>query len=246
MEIKGKTALITWWTAGIGFGVAKAFAQNWANLIITYAHNTERANSTKEQLEEYGISVELHKVDSWDTSALNTLTNNIKWTVNILINNSWTTFPSWYENNEWTSMFQHHLLSTVTLSEWFWNQIWEQKWIIINISSCVGWESLSWYKAIRLESYCCMKSAIDTYTRICANKYKGKIRVNWIAPWNTETEWRKWADPDFKQCRIDWILIWRFIYPEEIWKTALHIIDNEWINWHTIYVDGWVVAKGYE
>ena len=249
METNKKTAVITWWTAGIGYGIAEVFAQKWINLILSYFHNDERAKDVEKKLTKYGIKILVMKADSWNKKDLENLFAEAKktfWKIQILVNNVWASFPDEQETNEWESTFHHHMMGTVNATELFKNQLWEDIWCIINLSSVSGTEPLSRYRWARLEAYCCMKAAIVMYTKITANKFNWKIRVNSIAPWNTETEWRVGADEKFKEARRKWTLIHRFIEPTEIGKTALHMVENDAINWQVFVVDGWVVGKWYE
>jgi len=249
METNKKTAIITWWTAGIGYWIAEVFAKNWINLVLSYFHNDTRAQGVWEKLSKYWIKVLVIKADSGNKSDLERLfmeTKNALGKVEILVNNIWAWFPDDHDTNEWESTFHHHMMGTVNATELFKNQLWEDQWCIINISSVLGVEPLLQYKWARLEAYCCMKSAIIMYTKITANKFNWKIRVNAIAPWNTQTEWWWWADEKFKEARRKGTLIHRFIQPMEIWKTALHLLDNDAINWQVFVVDWWVVWKWYE
>jgi NAD(P)-dependent dehydrogenase (short-subunit alcohol dehydrogenase family) len=169
------------------------------------------------------------------------------WVIDILVNNIGSTFPDDRDTNtERESMFHYHLMGTVSSTQLFQQQLWNQKWCIINISSVSGIEPLLRYKWARLEAYCCMKAAVNMYTKIIANQCAGTIRVNSIAPGNTDTESWKWSDEWFKELRRKWTLIGRFIKPSEIGKMAYQIIENEALNWQVFIVDGWVVGKWYE
>lgn len=85
-------------------------------------------------------------------------------------------------------MFQHHLMGTVYATELFANAYGDSGGCIINISSILGVDPLMHYRGPRLEAYCCMKAAVNTYTKLAANKYPGKIRVCAIAPGNTQSD----------------------------------------------------------
>lgn len=249
MEISWKNVLITGGTAWIGYGIAENFAKNWVNVIVSYFNNEERAKKVEEKLRWYGIKAYAIKADSADKSQLEALfskATDLFWTINILVNNVWASFAKDNEISEWDSMFQHHMMSTVRATEWFETQLWNNQWNIINISSIAGIDPWTFYKWVRLESYCCIKAAINMYTKISANKFAGKIRVNAVAPGNTETEWWFGADEAFKKARADSILIKRFVKPEEIAQMVKSTVENEAMNWSIIVVDGGLVAKWYE
>ena len=241
-----KTALITWWTAGIGFWIAKIFAEAGINLVISYAHNESRAKEVEEKLSKYWIKILVVKADSGNKQDLIKLFEESKkiGKIDILVNNIWASFPDDDNENEWEDIFHHHMMGTVNATELFAKQA--EEGVIINISSVLWVDPLLIYKWARLESYSCIKAAVNMYTKIIANKFSGKIRVNSIAPGNTETEWWQWSEESFKEMRRKWILIHRFVNPEEIGKFALQLVENEALNWQVFVIDGWVVGKGYE
>lgn len=47
MNFKDKVFLITGSTSGIGQGIAKALLEEWAKVVINYAHNEENAEETR-------------------------------------------------------------------------------------------------------------------------------------------------------------------------------------------------------
>lgn len=56
MELKGKTALITGSSRGIGKAIAERFASQGANVIIHYSSNKEAADATLHVCREYGVN----------------------------------------------------------------------------------------------------------------------------------------------------------------------------------------------
>ncbi len=249
MDVVWKRVLITWWTAGIWYATACLFAEKWASVIVSYAHNDERAKK---------VEKELCTLSGRDCYVVKATSSTKEWRkqlqeacekigkFDILVNNIWKAFPDIHNTSVWEAMFNHHFMSTVEMTEWFVDQLWERRWCIVNIWSVAWTEPLSWYKVARNESYCCIKAMIETYTRVMANTYRWKVRVNTVSPWNTKTIWREGASQEIVDARMKWTLIQRFVQPEEIWSTVFHVVENEAINWHTFVVDWWVVAKWYE
>lgn len=248
MDIKGKTVLITGGTAWIGFAIALKFAQSGASVIISYMHNEERAKEVENTLKSHWVNVLVVKANSGKKEDLENLFKEAKklWNIDILVNNIWSFVWDNDGNGEWEKAFHHVMMGTVHACDLFENQWSKSEKIIINISSISWTNPLLWHKAVRLESYCCFKAAVNMFTQIRANKYAGSIRVCAIAPGNTLTEgWGK-ADEKLIEARINWTLIHRFVTPEEIAKTALHIVDNDALNGQIIVVDWGAVGKGYE
>lgn len=245
----GKTAIITGGTAGIGYGIAEAFAQQWIHLVLSYFHDEAKAEQAKAKLSTYWVQILVVHADSGNEDDITKLFLQAKdffGMIDILVNNIWSALPDRPHTDEWEILFHHHLMSTVWATEQFNNQLGNGIWCIINISSVLWINPLAWYKWARLEAYCCMKSAVNMYTTIAANKFHWKIRVNSIAPWNTDTDGWKNADESFKDARKKWTLIQRFVQPAEIWSMAVQLVENQALNGQVFVVDGWVVGKGYE
>ena len=244
LSMRNKTALITGWTSWIGLGIAKKFAECGINLILTYFHDEQRAKKVQTELEEVGVKIVTIQADTWHRDNIEEVFLKLKREsigLDILVNNIWASFP---DSDDWQGFFDHHMMWTVYPSELFSDQI-AKEGVIINISSILGIDPLMYHKWARLEAYCCMKSAVNTYTKLSANKYAGKIRVNAIAPWNTETTWWEKADSDFKEARRKDILIGRFVDPAEIGQMAAQIVENKALNGQIFVVDGGVVGNWY-
>jgi NAD(P)-dependent dehydrogenase (short-subunit alcohol dehydrogenase family) len=236
-------ALITWGTKGIWFAIAKELARKGHDIVLTYYHDSEVANQSVQTLRGLWVDAQAIQADTANKSDLEAIFAQSK-DITILINNIGSSFIDW-SGQDWHAMFNYHMMGTVYSTELFASNL-KWQWSIVNISSNAWSNPWAWYKAMRLESYCCMKAAVNMYTKICANKYAGDIRVNAVSPWNTDTPWREWGDQDF----IDTIslnsCINRFIDPHEIAQAVSAVVENRWINGQIITVDGWEVARGYE
>ena len=53
-DFKGKTAVVTGGTSGLGYGISKAFVESGANVIAVYKSNDEKANKVTEELSKIG------------------------------------------------------------------------------------------------------------------------------------------------------------------------------------------------
>ena len=90
METAQKTAIITWGTAGIGFGIAETFAQHGMDLLLSYFHNDQRAQEVEKKLSAYGVKVKTVKADTWNKQSLEQLFAEAKESfgrVDVLVNN---------------------------------------------------------------------------------------------------------------------------------------------------------------
>lgn len=238
-----KKVIVTWWTKWIWYACASLFSQHWYDVVMTYSHDETHAESIAIQMRKTSSgSIFPIKSDTNIKSDLDALFDEHS-DATTLINNIGSV--SCEESFDWKDMFTYHLMWTVHATELFVKNI-DTVWSIVNISSILWQDPFSWYKGMRLEAYCCMKSAVDMYTKICSKKYHWKIRVNAVSPWNTETPSRKWADENLIEERKDNSCIWRFVTPDEIGQAVFAVATNEAINWQILQVDWWAVARGYE
>ena len=90
--LKGKTAVITGASRGIGAAVAVKLAARGADIAVIYAGNVEAANQVcKECIEQYGVKAVAYKCNVADFSQVRETVAQIKkdfGTVHILINNA--------------------------------------------------------------------------------------------------------------------------------------------------------------
>ena len=89
--LKGKSAIITGASRGIGKAIAIKFAKEGANIVINYRNNEEEALKVKEELEQLGVKTLIVKADISDLKQAENLIKQAKkefGQVDILINNA--------------------------------------------------------------------------------------------------------------------------------------------------------------
>ena len=89
--LKGKSAIITGASRGIGKAIAIKFAKEGANIVINYRNNEEEALMVKEELELLGVKTLIVKADISDLKQAENLIKQAKkefGQVDILINNA--------------------------------------------------------------------------------------------------------------------------------------------------------------
>ena len=89
--LKGKVALVTGGSRGIGAASAKALADEGADVAISYAASADRANALVKELEAKGVRAVAFKADQADSAAVTKLVNDVVAKfghLDILVNNA--------------------------------------------------------------------------------------------------------------------------------------------------------------
>ena len=89
--LKGKTAVITGASTGIGKSIALQMAENGANIAIIYIGDESLAADVKKQAENYGVKAEIYECDVSDFEISKTVCENIVTdfgSVDVLVNNA--------------------------------------------------------------------------------------------------------------------------------------------------------------
>jgi len=79
MDLKGKTAIITGGSRGIGRAIAIKLASKGANIAFTYNSNDEQASSLVKEMLSYQVKAKAYKVDVRDFEKTVALKNEIYW-----------------------------------------------------------------------------------------------------------------------------------------------------------------------
>ena len=75
--LKGKTAVITGASRGIGKGIALCFAQHGANIAFSYLSSDEKARALETELEAFGIKAKGFKSDASDFASAQKLADQV-------------------------------------------------------------------------------------------------------------------------------------------------------------------------
>jgi len=242
LGLKGKNAIVTGGSKGIGRSIAHALAEEGTNVAIC-ARGEEALRQTEKELIDTGVKVyaatcdvgDFDKLDAFLEAASDTLGG-----VDILVNN--VSALSLGDNlQDWEASLKVDLMASVRgARKVIPGMIEAGGGSIIFISSTSALEAGS------PPPYAAAKAAIVSYSKTIAIELAPKnIRVNSIAPGSIEFEGGVWAhtkqaNPDFYNMVLSTIPSGRMGTPEEVGKLTAFIASPcaSWVTGACISVDG--------
>src|SRR5947209_5220033 len=141
MELKGKVALVTGASSGIGKAIAVALAHKRAHVLVHYGRNKAGAQETLEEVEKFS-SGRLYQAELMNREHITSLFEEIKKTtpeIDVLVNNAGDAQPGDINDNRvWEYEYKNIFLSAVHISQAFLSLPSSQLRKIINITSLYG------------------------------------------------------------------------------------------------------------
>lgn len=188
LQLKGKKVFISGSTAGIGFGVAKAFLQEGAEVYIN-GRSAASVAAASEKLAGYasGVKVKGLVADFADKASVEQLIQQLP-EIDILINNVGIySSQSFFETSdeEWERQYEVNVMSGVRLSRHCLPKMLHQNWgrILFVSSECATLVPAD------LIAYSTTKAALLAVSRGLAQLTKGSgVTVNAVIPGSTMTE----------------------------------------------------------
>ncbi|WP_041469407.1 SDR family NAD(P)-dependent oxidoreductase [Chloroherpeton thalassium] len=190
MILKNKRAVITGGSDGIGFGIAKAFAENGADVLLVARNETKLAEAAA-VLAAFEVEVKTLSADLSDLSTIQKTAQSILeiWpAIDILVNNAGIArFIPFAETDE-AALDLHlnlNVKATYFLTQHLFGALEAQKGCVLNISSYFSHRMLPGRPST---AYSLTKGAMDAFTKSLAYEAGAKgVRVNAIAPGTINT-----------------------------------------------------------
>jgi Dehydrogenases with different specificities (related to short-chain alcohol dehydrogenases) len=250
--LQSKKAVITGGSSGIGLSIAKAFAENGADVLII-GRNIERLENAKTELLEYEnkvmrISHDLSKLDSMPI--LSRRIFDIFPDVDILVNNVGGAELMPFEDVSRSNLdyaLDLNLKSPFLLTQFLLPSLKERKGNIINISSFHAQRAIPGYPAT---VYAMVKGAMNSFTRSLAYELGPcGVRVNAISPGGIGTQnvnavSGRTSDSEFMKKMEDSI---RSMYPlgrigsaDDLGGAAVYLASENasWVTGSILNIDG--------
>jgi len=196
--LKGKTALITGASQGIGKEIAYRYERAGANIAFTYISSKDITHELEEELTVRGVKCKGYRVDAADHDATHEMVADVIKTfgrIDVLINNAGITDDGLLirmSEESWDRVIGINLKSCFnTTKAVLPHMIRQRAGSIINVSSVVGIKGNAGQA-----NYAASKAGVIGFTKSIALEYGSRgIRCNAIAPGFIETEMTKKLDP---------------------------------------------------
>jgi 3-oxoacyl-[acyl-carrier protein] reductase len=243
MLLKGKVAIITGASRGIGKGIAEKFIEQGAIVVFTYASSEEKARALEAELSANGGVAKGYKSDAANYDAAHALIDEVVkefGTVDILVNNAGITRDNLLmrmSEEQWDEIMQVNLKSVFNLTKAVIKPMLKAKsGSIINMSSVVGVKGNAGQA-----NYAASKAGIIGFTKsVAAELGSRNIRCNAIAPGFIETEMTGALDEKVVQQWRDAIPLKRGGSAEDVANATLFLASNmsAYVTGQTLHVCG--------
>ncbi len=241
--LEGKTALITGASKGIGYGMAKKFAEQGADIAFTYLTSVEKGEALEQELTALGIKAKGYRSDASDFTAAEALINDVVSDfggLHILVNNAGITKDNLLmrmSEEMWDSVIDVNLKSVFNTVKAATRTFMKQRGgSIINLTSVVGLKGNAGQA-----NYAASKAGIIGFTKSVALELGSRnIRCNAIAPGFIETEMTDVLDEKTVQSWREAIPLKRGGSPEDVADCAIFLASDmsSYITGQVVQVDG--------
>ena len=241
--LKGKNAIITGASRGIGKGIATMFAQNGANVAFTYSSSTDAANSLEKELKSYGTNIKGYQSNAASFDDSQKLIDNVLedfGSIDILINNAGITKDNLLmrmQESDFDIVIDVNLKSVFNMTKAVQKTMLKQrKGSIINMSSVVGVKGNAGQS-----NYAASKAGIIGFSKSIALELGSRnIRCNVVAPGFIETEMTAKLNEDTVNEWRKGIPLRRGGTPQDIANTCTWLASDlsSYVTGQVINVDG--------
>ena len=243
MNLKGKVALVTGGSMGIGTAISLDLAENGADVALTYRSHEAEAQAVAEKIRGMGRTAKAYKIDVSEFAAVQNLVDKVIQDfdrLDILINNAgmnWDGVVWKMTEEQWDKVIDVDLKGTFNFIRAVAPKFREQKsGKVINITSINGLRG-----KFGQSNYSAAKAGTIGLTKTVAREMgKYNVNVNSVAPGMILTDMFKDLPEEFKQKAADETVFNRLGYPEDVAHVVTFLASDmsRHITGEVIKVDG--------
>lgn len=241
--LKGKTAIITGASRGIGRGIAKVFAEQGCHVAFTYSSSIEAANALEKELIELGVKAKGYQSNAANFEEAQKLVESVIEdfeTIDVLINNAGITKDNLLMRmgeEDFDNVIEVNLKSVFNMTKAVQRTFLKlRKGSLIHMSSVVGVKGNAGQA-----NYAASKAGIIGFSKSIALELGSRnIRSNVIAPGFIETEMTASLPEDVVEGWRNGIPLKRGGTPEDIANACVFLASDlsNYITGQVLNVDG--------
>lgn len=244
--LKGKNAIVTGASRGIGRAIAIELANQGANVVVNYAGNEKMANEVVEQLKQLGVksfSIQANVADEKDVKGMMKETLKEFGSIDILVNNAGITRDNLLmrmKEADFDDVVDINLKGTFLCIKAVSRQMMKQRsGRIINVASIVGVSGNPGQA-----NYVAAKAGVIGLTKSVAQELASRnILVNAVAPGFIETDMTDKLNEEQQLTVLNKIPLEKLGQPSDVARVVRFLAsdDSSYLTGQTIHVDGGMV-----
>jgi 3-oxoacyl-(acyl-carrier-protein) reductase len=243
MKLKGRTALVTGGSRGIGRAVALALADEGADVAINYVSSETAARDVAEHIKKMGRRAMLAQADVSDYPDTFRMAQDVVREfghVDILVNNAGINSDKTFtkmDHASWRKVLGTNLDGVFNCTKVFVDQMLTQGYgRVVNMTSVIG-QIGNFGQA----NYAASKAGVAAFTKSLAKELAGKgVTVNAVAPGFIETEMVANIPDKVKERLLAQIPLHRFGTADEVARAVVYIVssDGDYITGAELSING--------
>jgi 3-oxoacyl-[acyl-carrier protein] reductase len=243
MKLKGRTALVTGGSRGIGRAVAIALADEGADVAINYVSSETAARDVAEHIKKMGRKAMLAQADVSDYPDTFRMAQDVLREfghLDILVNNAGINSDKTFtkmDHASWRKVLGTNLDGVFNCTKVFVDQMLGQGYgRVVNMTSVIG-QIGNFGQA----NYAASKAGVAAFTKSLAKELASKgVTVNAVAPGFIETEMVAGIPDKVKDRLLAQIPLHRFGTAEEVARAVVYIVssDGDYITGAELSING--------